>query len=62
MEIHFGIRYYPPIVDNTLEMMGSTLSVNMSSYEKMCTLAELSNITVDPSESDTTCYEDSTLE
>ena len=42
--------------------MGSILSVNMSSSENMCALAELSNMNVYPSESNPICSEGSTLE
>ena len=42
--------------------MGYILSVDMSSSEKMCTLAELSTITIDPSESNPTCSDSYTLE
>ena len=55
MPIHFGISYYIPIVATPLEIMGSIFSVNMSSYEKMCALEELSTMNDDPSESNTTC-------
>ena len=43
-------------------MMGSILSVNMSYSEKMCACTELSNMTFDPSYSNPTFSEDSTLE
>ena len=42
--------------------MGYIFSVNIYSSDKMFSLAELSTITVDPSESNPTCYEDSTIE
>ena len=42
--------------------MGSILSVNMSSSEKICALEELSTTTFEPSESNPTCSKDSTLE
>ena len=56
------MRYFPSIVSTPLEMMGSVLSVNMSSYEKRCTMEELSTMNVDTSESNPTCSEYSTIE
>ena len=47
MTINFGIRHFPSIVATLIEMMGSILSENMSYYEKMCALAELSTMTID---------------
>ena len=38
-------------------MMGSIVSVNMSSYEQMCAFTELSNMNDDQSESNKMCYE-----
>ena len=43
-------------------MMGSILSVKMSSYEKILSLVELSTITDDLSESNPFFSEDSTLD
>ena len=60
--IPFVLRYVPYIVATPLEMMGSILSVKMSSSDKMCSLSDLSNITVDPSESIKNSFEDSNLE
>ena len=46
----------------SIKMVGSILSVNMSFSEKMWAFAELSTITYDPSESNPTCSEFSSLE
>ena len=62
MPIPFGIIYFPPIVANPVEIMNYILSVNMSSSEKICALAELPTMTVETSESNKTCYEYFTLE
>ena len=43
-------------------MMDSILSVNMYYSEKMRALVDLSNMTVDPSDSNSTCSEDSNHE
>ena len=48
------------MVSPQLELMGSILSVNMSSSEKIQALAELSTINDDLSESNPTCSEDFT--
>ena len=50
------------MVSTPLEMMGSILSVNMSSSENMCALADLSTMNVYPSESNPICSDGSTLE
>ena len=50
------------MVATPLEMTGSILSVKMSSSEKMCELAEFSNMTFKTSYSNQTCSEYSTLE
>ena len=60
--IHFGILYFPPIAATPLEMMGYILSVNISSSEHVLEFSELSTMTDDPSYSNTTCSEYSTLE
>ena len=60
--IPFGVRYFPYIVATPLEIMGSILSVNMSSSEKIFALEELSTMIVDPSESNPTFSEYYTLE
>ena len=62
MTIPFGIEYFLPIVATPLEIMGYIFSVNMSYYEHMYALAELSTMTVDSPESNTIVSKNSTLE
>ena len=58
----FWNKICTPIVATTLVMMGSILSVNMYFYEHIRAFAELSTVTVYPSESNPILSEDSTLE
>ena len=60
--IPFGIRYFPPIVDTPLEIVGYILSVNMSSFEHMCAFVYFSTMNVDLSNLKPTLSEYSTLE
>ena len=60
--ISFGIISFPHLVAIPLERMGSILLVNMSSSENIWAFLELSIISYDPSESNLTCSDDSTLE
>ena len=62
MPISSSIISFLPIVATPLETTGSILLVNISSPEKMCALAELSIMTIDPAESNPTCSEDYSLE
>ena len=62
MPISSSIISFLPIVATPLETTGSILLVNIYSSEKMCALAELSTMTIDPAESNPNCSGEYALE